>query len=102
MTAVEITNLSKATFVFTLYHDVFCKAATSCKCKVDDVLRSVEGGLKYTKVITPASVYLDPGTTIQLEDSVKNIPQVTEATKRGILKVKVVELIETLDPSRRT
>lgn len=102
MATVELTNISKTTFVFTLYHGIYCDDESECDCKIDDVLRSVAGGLKYSKITTPNAIYLEPGVTVKLDKAALNIPQVIEAGKRGILKVKVEETVETLDPSRRT
>lgn len=92
MAKTLLTNVSQSTFVFTLYHDVYCAATDECDCKSDDVLRSVVGGLQYQKVMSPVGVYLEPGEDREFASAVVSIPQVEEARKRGILQVKTIEV----------
>lgn len=106
---VLLTNLRKEAFTFTLYHSVYCANGGECKCQKDSLLRSVEGGYRYTDIINPVGIFLEEGDTKEFHSAVLDIQQVASAVAAGRLKqssapvkteakveIKVLDKVETI------
>lgn len=94
MGTVSIINPRKEVFVFTLYHNVYCANGGTCNCEKQNVLRPLDGGLRYTDIINPVGVYLEGETTQKFDSAVLQIQQVASAIETG--RLKKVEVVETV------
>lgn len=94
---VTLTNNTRNSFTVTLYHDLYCKAAGSCKCSASKQLlpsQDINGNTNLRKVDRryPASVYLaakgKPGSKVfGLDDAVLQIPQIVVAQKQRKINI---------------
>jgi hypothetical protein len=91
MANVTLKNPRDHVFLFTLYHDVYCKEG-SCDCNKQHVIRKFPGGLKYVDIVNPKSVHLEGGQAINLDSNVLKIQQVDTALKTGRLQQVKVEV----------
>lgn len=91
MATVTLKNPHDHVFLFTLYHNVYCKEG-SCECDKQHVVRKVDGGMKYVDIVNPKSVHLEGGCAINLDSNVLKIQQVDSAIKSGRLQQVKVEV----------
>lgn len=92
MATVSISNPHKEVFVFTLYHSVYCANGGPCACDKQNILRPVDGGLRYTDILSPVGVFLEGGTSQEFDTAVLQIQQIESAIKSGRLtQAKVIE-----------
>lgn len=80
---VILKNTRRQPFIFSLYHDYFCRKARECFC----VTKMVPGpNGKMTPVHYPKSVQIDALKESEpLHPGVYNVPQVKHAVERGWL-----------------
>jgi hypothetical protein len=99
---VSLRNARRGVFLFTLYHDVYCKAGAPCGCVEEDILWPVtdkdsgKSGFQYRKVRYPKDASIAYKEVRQFPDPVLKIPQVSEAIRLGWLRK--VEVKQILNP----
>lgn len=79
---VLLRNNWRQPFIATMYHDIACRRAQRCLCKVT---RGVSPAGKPVAVRWPASFQIDGKSIISVDEAALHLPQVKSALKSGWL-----------------